>query len=204
MYLHTLSTEWLQILNLFGVVFPKYQKVSSTDLVNKCFEICLWILLTMVRSLPLNTALPYIRVAAVAFNCSYASLVTNIILNLLTVCVIRLHLRNPPTNFADSTYICGLHLHIVKITYILRKPLTVAESRATSYICLLRNPQQNNVSTKFTLQIYVCGIHWNFVCRIHLHFGTFFKICLWNPGTYRQKCAPIQCTVWPRDVPLFW
>ena len=43
------------------------------------------------------------------------------------------------------------------------------------------------VPTKFTLQVFVRGIHRNVVSRIHLHFGTCLKISLWNPGTYRHK-----------------
>ena len=46
---------------------------------------------------------------------------------------------------------------------------------------------KTNVPTKIALQVFVCGIHWNCVCGIHLHFGTYFKTCLWNPGTYRHK-----------------
>ena len=61
------------------------------------------------------------------FNCSYASAVLN---------KIWIHLQ-----FADSAY-------------ILRNPLTVAESRTTGYICLLRNPQQNKCADK----IYLTGI----------------------------------------------
>ena len=61
LYFHTLSTQWLQILNLFGFAFPKYKKVTSTDLVNKRFEICSWIPLTMVQSLQLNSALLRIK-----------------------------------------------------------------------------------------------------------------------------------------------
>ena len=43
------------------------------------------------------------------------------------------------------------------------------------------------VPTNFTLYVYVCGIHWSFVWGIHLHFGTYFKTCLWNPRTFRYK-----------------
>ena len=97
------------------------------------------------------------------------------------------NLRNPLT-FADSAYkFCGFHLHLripLKFCGIhlqLRNP----EQLAIFACCGIRN--KTNVPTKFTLQAYGCGIHWNFVCGIHLHFGTYFKTCLWNPGTYRHK-----------------
>ena len=76
-------------------------------------------------------------------------------------------IRNPLT-------FCGIHLQ-------LRNP----EQLALFACCGKR--KKTNVPTKFTSQVYVCGIHWKFVCGIHLHFGTYFKTCLWNPGTYRHK-----------------
>ena len=103
--------------------------------------------------------------------------------NPLTICGIRLHLRIPLTNFADSTY-------------ILRHPLTFAESRTTSCICLSRN------TTKFTLQIFVRGIHWNFVIGIHLHFGTYLKTCHWNPGTYRHKIVRLSSAQFGLVMPI--
>ena len=73
--------------------------------------------------------------------------------NPLTICEVHLQ-------FAESAYICGFRIQILRIplifansTYILRNPLTVAESR-TSYICWLRNPQQNKCADK----IYLTGI----------------------------------------------
>ena len=112
--------------------------------------------------------------------------------NPLTICGIRIHLRIPFANFADSTYICGFHLHFVDSTYISQNPLRVSESRKTSYFCLLRNPQQN----KCAHQIHVTGIFTrirsNFVSGIHLHFGTILKTCLWNPGTYRHKTVRLS------------
>ena len=38
---------------------------------NQSFKICLWVALTMVRSLLLNSALLKIRIPALASNCSY-------------------------------------------------------------------------------------------------------------------------------------
>ena len=112
--------------------------------------------------------------------------------NPFTICGIRLHLR-------IQLKICGFHLHFWN-------PLTVAESRTTSYNCLLRNPQQNKCADK----VYVTGI-----CMRNP-----LKFCLWNPLTFwnifkaylklqsriiqTQNCAPIQCTVWPRYVVNFF
>ena len=177
LYFHTHSIQWLQIVNLFAVVFPKHWKVTSTDLVNKCFEICSWIPLTMVRFLPLNSALLWTRIAAIAFKCSYTSWIINKILNPLTVCGIRLHLRIPLTNFADSAHNCRFHLHIIEIYLQLRN----SEQLAMFACCGIRGA--TNVPTKFTLQVFVCGIHGNFVSGIYLHFETCLKVCLWNPGT---------------------
>ena len=88
-------------------------------------------------------------------------------------------------------------------TYILLNPHTVAESRTTSYIYLLRHPQQNKCADK----IYVTG----FCTRNPRNF------CRWNPLTFwnmfkdlslesrniqTQNCAPMQCTIWPRNVVL--
>ena len=90
-----------------------------------------------------------------------------------TICEIRLHLRIAHTNFADSTY-------------ILQNPLTVAEFRTNSYICLLRNPQQN----KYADKIYVTGI----CMRNQLKFCiTSFETCLWYPGTYTHKNVLLSC-----------
>ena len=72
----------------------------------------------------------------------------------------HLHLRIPHTNFADP-------LTFADSTYIIGNPLSVAESKTTSYICFLRNPQQNKCADK----IYVTGI----CIRNPLNF------CLWNP-----------------------
>ena len=84
-----------------------------------------------------------------------------------------------PFMFADSIY-------------ILRNLLTDAESRITSYIscCGIRN--KTNVPTRFTLQLFVRGIHENFVSGIHLLFGTCLKICLWNPGAYIHKVVRLS------------
>ena len=99
----------------------------------------------------------------------------------------RLQLLQIPLSFADSTY-------------FVRNPVTVAESRTTSYISLLRNPQQNKCANK----IYVTGIctqnplkffKWN-----PLTFWNIFKdLSLESRDIQTQNCAPIQCTVWPRN-----
>ena len=80
-------------------------------------------------------------------------------------------------------FTCGFHLHFADSTYILRNPLTVAESSTTSY----NKPQQGKCADK----IYVTDICMRnplkFVSGVHLYFGTYLKTCLWNPGTYRHK-----------------
>ena len=122
----------------------------------------------MVKSLLLNSA------------SAYANSVINKFLNSSTVCGFRLQILRISLTFADSTY-------------ILRNTLTVAESRTTSYICLLRNPQQIKCAHK----IYVTSI-----CTRNPR-----KSCKWNPLTVwnvfkylflesrniqTQNCVPIQ------------
>ena len=121
--------------------------MASTDLVNQCFKNCAWIPQTMVMSLLLNSSLLKVRIPALAFNSSYASSKIDRSLNPLTVCGIRLNLRIPLTNCADSFYNCGFHLHFVEST-------STAEFRTTSFIRLLRKPQRNKCADK----IYVTGI----------------------------------------------
>ena len=86
----------------------------------------------------------------------------------------------------------------------VQNPLTVC-----GFHLELWNPQQlvifaccgirdtTNVPIKFTLLSYVRVIHGNFVIGNHLHFGLGLKISFWNKQI--QSCAPIQCTVWPRN-----
>ena len=95
--------------------------MTSINLGNQCFETCLWIPLTMAKSLLLNSALLEIRIPALAFNCSYACSALNKIRNPLTVCGIRLHLRIP-------LKFCGI--------------------QTTSYIRLLRKPRHNKCADK--------------------------------------------------------
>ena len=114
-------------------------------------------------------------------------------------------LRNSFT-FADCVYkFCGFHLYLrIPLTFFgiclqLRNP----EQLAIIACCGIRN--KLNVPTKFTLQVYVRGIHVSLVSWIHSHFGTCLNTCLWNSGTrdiQTQNCAPIQCTVWPRNESL--
>ena len=96
----------------------------------------------MVKSLLLNSA------------SAYVSSVIKKFLNFLQFadsaykfCGFHLRLRIPPT-------ICGIHLQ-------LRNP----EQLAIFACCAIRN--KLNVPTKFTLQLYVRGIHVNLVSGIH-------------------------------------
>ena len=92
----------------------------STDLGNQCFKICSWFQLTIVKSLLLNSAMLEIRIPAVAFNCSYATLLLSKIRNPLSVCGIQFNLRIPPTFCAIQLQLrnpkqlaifvcCGIH-----------------------------------------------------------------------------------------------
>ena len=96
----------------------------------------------MVKSLILNSALLEIRILALAFNCSYASLVLSKTWNPLTVCRKRLDVRIPLT-------FCGIYLQ-------LRNP----KQLAIFACCGIRDT--TSVPTKFRLHSYVRGIHENF------------------------------------------
>ena len=78
---YTISTQWLQIL-------------KCTDLCNQCFKTCSWILLTMIKSLLLNSALLEIRIPA-------QLLIVHMQVQYWTKIRIYLH-------FAESTYSCGI------------------------------------------------------------------------------------------------
>ena len=41
---------------------------------------------------------------------------------------------------------------------------------------LVAKSNKSNVPTKLRLQLYVCGIHWNVVCEIHLHFEHILRL----------------------------
>ena len=145
----------------------KYLSVTSIDLVNQCCKVFSWIPLTMVKSLLLNSA------------CAYASSIINKFLNSFTVCGFRLQILRIPLTFADSTY-------------ILRNPLTVAESRTTSYICLLRNPQQIKCADK-NYVTSICTRNPRKSCKWNpLTFWNSLNTCLWNPGTYRHKIVRLS------------
>ena len=137
----------------------------------------------MVKALLLNFALLWICIPALAFRCSYASLVINKIWNPLTVCglhiylLIHIHLRIPLT-------IYGIHLQLRNL-----------EQLAILACCRIRD--KTNMPTKFMLHVFVRGNHENFVSGNHLKFGTCLKICQWNPGTYRHKLC--DCPVHSLD-----
>ena len=102
----------------------------SSDFGNQCLKTCSWIPLIMVKSLLLNSALLEIRIPALAFNSSYASLVLKKTRNPVTFCGIHLQLRNPkqlaiyaccgirdttnvPTKFTLHSYVRGIHGNFV-------------------------------------------------------------------------------------------
>ena len=100
---HILSTQRLHILKLFGVVFPKYWKMTSTDLGNQCFRTCSWIPLTMVKILLFNSALLEIRKPA-------------------QLLIVHMQVRywtkfGTHLQFAESIYICGFRLNFGESTY---------------------------------------------------------------------------------------
>ena len=109
-------------------------------------------------------------------------------------------MRNPFTicgnhlQLAESVCFCGFRIQILRIqrtfadsTYNLRNPLIIAESRSTSYICLLRNPQQNKCADK-TYATSICMRNPLKFCLWNpLTSWNIFKSCLWNPETYRHK-----------------
>ena len=124
--------------------------MTSTDLGNQCFKTCSLIPMTRVKTLLLNSALLEIRIPA-------QLLIVHMQVQIWTKFGIHLQFLRNLLTFADSTY-------------FLRNPLTVAESRTTSYTCLLRNAQQNKCADK----IYVTGIS----------MQNPLKFCLWNESTY--------------------
>ena len=130
------------------------------------------------------------------FNCSYASSVINKMRNPLTICGIRLLLRIPQINFADSTHICGFHLHFAKSTYSCgiqnnQLFLLLAES-ATKQMGRqkLRYRYMYAESTEFYL--------WNSPTFKNIFQDLFLDF----RNIQTQNCAPIECTVWPRNVRL--
>ena len=141
----------------------------------------------MVRSLLLKSALLWIRILALIFDCSYAKSAVNRIRNSLTVCGIGLQMRIPLANIADSSYICGFHLHFVESTYILLNPLTIFESRSDSSIGFVWSPLHNKCTDKNNVIGFCTRILRKFCWWNHSNFGTCIKMCLWNPETYRHK-----------------
>ena len=127
----------------------------------------------MVKSLLSNSALLKIRIPALLFNCSYASSEQKIGIYL---------------QFVDSFQICRFHLQ-----------LRNSEQLATFACCGIRDT--TNVSTKFMFQFFVRGVHGHFLNEIHLYFETCLKISCWgHTDIQTQNCAPIHCTVWPRNA----
>ena len=104
----------------------------------------------MDKSLLSNCALLSIKIPPLAFNCSYANSVIN------KIAESTYNLRNPHT-FADSAdKFCGFHLNFAASTYSCDP-----EKLAIFARCGICN--KINVLTKFTLQVFVRGIHLNFV-----------------------------------------
>ena len=93
--------------------------------------------------------------------------------------------------FAESAYICGFRIQILQIpltfadsTFIFRNPLTIAESRTTSYICLLWNPQQNKCADKICVTGICTRNPRNFCKWSSFTFWNMFNDFLWNPETH--------------------
>ena len=119
--------------------------------------------------------------------CTYASSVINKFLNSCTVGRFRLEIVRIPIIFADSTY-------------ILRNPLTVAESRTTSYNCLLRNPQQIKCADKiYVTSIYTRNPRKSCKWKPLTVWSMFKYLSLETRNKQTQNFAPIQCTIWPRN-----
>ena len=79
--------------------------------------------------------------------------------------------------------------------YILRNPLTVAESRTTSFFHWLRKPQQNKCAVKY----FFTGVT-DVLKRNSLTFQNLFRdLSLESRNIHTQCCVPIQCKVWPRN-----
>ena len=76
----------------------------------------------------------------------------------------------------------------------MRNPLTVAESRTTSYFCWLRNPQQNKCDDK----MYAESTEILFVESTYI-FEHILRLYLESRNIQTQNCSSIQCTVWPRN-----
>ena len=89
--------------------------MTSTELVKQCFQICLWIPLTIVKSLLLISSLLKIRIPALTFNCSYATSVINKIQDPLTFCGFHLHLRFPLTFAEKMTNKCADKIYVTII-----------------------------------------------------------------------------------------
>ena len=135
----------------------------------------------MVKSLLLNSALLEIRIPALAFNCSYASSVMNKIRNPLKVCGKSSNLRIPLT-------FCGNHLH-----------LRNSKQLAIFGCCKIR--KKNQWAGKYYVTV-ICTQNPLKFCKWNpLTFWNMFKdLSLKSRNRQTQKCAPIQCTVWHRNV----
>ena len=101
------------------------------------------------------------------------------------LCCFWFHKQIPKTLYRSSS-LQNLHLRI---------PLGVAESRTTSYICLLRNPQQVNCADKNYIAS-ICTRNPREYCKWNpLTFWNMFKyLSLESRNIQTQNCAPIQCT----------
>ena len=120
----------------------------------------------MIESLRLNSVLLEMRIAVLAFNCSYAISVLNKILELLTVCGIRLHLWIPT--------------------------LTIADSKTTIFSRLLRNPRHNKCAEKIYVTLICTRIPRKFCKWNPLRFWNMFEDFFWNPGTYRPEMVRLS------------
>ena len=141
--------------------------MTSINLFNPCFKICSWIPLTKIKSLRLNST-----------NAHASSIINKFLL---------------PLQFAGYAYkFCGFHLYLrIPFTFCgIHLQLQNPEQPAIFACCRIRS--KLNVPTKFTLQVFVRGIHVNLLSGILLHIGTCLITCLWSPATCRHKVVRLS------------
>ena len=97
--------------------------------------------------------------------------------------------------FADSAYkFCEFHLHLRTLLTFCGIHLQLLNPEKLAIFACCGICGTTNMPTKFTLQVFVRGIHGSFVSGIHLHFETCLRVFR---NIQTQNCAPVQCRIWP-------